>query len=240
MIFFTTRRSFLSTAKFPNFRLNASCATNKSVWKPRYRKDPFCTDEALRTLVQQGKYAYAYRVYLQLHYDGIPIRHSSIYLKPALAQLSDISERSADIFYVWISLLPSRHHMPGRRLCPNPFEHEHFDALYTSGYPAEMIPVVYQFARSAASKGFFPTVFNKFMAFIVRFVTPSNGTNLVCGVMERAVQYEIDHGWSVVGRFGQDMVKRRIECLQSKVVRACLTAGWDEAVEKIRSREKPS
>ncbi|KAF9268821.1 hypothetical protein L218DRAFT_532981 [Marasmius fiardii PR-910] len=230
MIFFATRSFLPATTKF-SIRLQSSNAKKKLK-----RREPFKTDESLRTLVQQEKYAYAYRVYLQLQYDGIPIRHSTLYLKPALTELSDLSERRPDIFYVWISLLPGRHHMPDRRLHPNPFGHEHFNALYTFGYPVQMIPVAYQFARTAASKGYFSTVFDDFMAFIVRFVTPSNGVSLICGVMECAVQYERDHGLLLVGEFGEEMVQRRIELLRSKVERACLMAGWDEEVERILSQ----
>lgn len=236
MIFFALRRGFLPTVK-SNFRSKSSTAVRKPVWKPRHLKDSFTTDEALRTLVQQGKYAYAYRVYLQLHYFGVPIRHSTIYLKPALAQLEDISERRPGIFYVWISLLPSRHHMPGRRLYPNPFGHEHFNALYTSGHPVQMIPVVYRFARTAASKGYFLTIFDRFMAFIVRFVSPSNGVTLICGLTECAVQYERKHGLTLIGGFGQDMVQRRIKWLRTKVEKACLAAGWNEVTERIGSQE---
>ncbi|KAK1229195.1 hypothetical protein PQX77_007767 [Marasmius sp. AFHP31] len=212
----------------PSFcRFNSTFAGPKRRFTP---PSPYQTDEALKVLVEQRKYAYAYRVYLQLHFDGIPITHRSLYLKPALAQLPDLSPSYPDIFYAWISLLPSRHLMPNERLHPNPFGHEHFKAIYTSGYPAEMIPIAHRFAKTASSKGYFTTVFDQFVAFATRFVTPSNGAAMVGDLLDAATRYEKDreHRYLIAGsEEGPDNATQEcIEELRSIAVRACRATGW--------------
>ncbi|KAL0072800.1 hypothetical protein AAF712_000563 [Marasmius tenuissimus] len=224
MIFFRLR----GLQSLPSF-----CRFNSTFVAPKRRStppSPYQTDEALKVLVEQRKYAYAYRVYLQLHFDGIPIAHRSIYLKPALAQLSDLSPSYPDIFYAWISLLPSRHLMPNERLYPNPFGHEHFKAIYTSGYPAEMIPIAHRFAETASSKGYFTTVFDQFVAFATRFVTPSNGAAMVRDLLDAATRYEKDRErhYLVAGpeEDSDNATQKRIENMRSIAAKVCRATGW--------------
>ncbi|KAL0581824.1 hypothetical protein V5O48_000192 [Marasmius crinis-equi] len=130
--------------------------------------------------------------------------------------------------------------MPDGRLYPNPFGHEHFGAIYMSGRPVTAIPIAYRFAKTAASKGYFATVFGRFMTFIARFVTPSNGAKMASELLDAAIQYERGEGRLVMdsgawAEASQERADKRVESLRSTVERACYLAGWFGELEKIRA-----
>ncbi|KAE9405016.1 hypothetical protein BT96DRAFT_988852 [Gymnopus androsaceus JB14] len=109
------------------------------------------TIESLHQLIQQNKFATAYRVRCALQDHGKDIPHDMVFVNAALGEINSLSSVTYNAFYAWLNLLPAKHTLnAGQR---NPFRL--FRTLHRSGVPSRDLEAILGLAKIACSKGYF-------------------------------------------------------------------------------------